>query len=122
MNASGLQYVVYPPVFDEIKHLTEKEASAQDFFRTVTYGCWIHIGTETDALCKAISVDLARSTPVKVPSKQKDARIAFEKYVSYCPDHKPITLFPTMMKIVATTNACSFVGREVGTGEWPKVA
>lgn len=87
----------------------------------MTYGRWTHIGAESDALWKTIGVDLARSTPVKVPSKQKDARIAFEKYVSYCPDHKPITLFPTMMKIVATTNACSFVGREVGTGEWPEV-
>nr|A0A7L8UVC5.1 RecName: Full=Cytochrome P450 monooxygenase ffsD; AltName: Full=Cytochalasans biosynthesis cluster protein ffsD [Aspergillus flavipes]QOG08943.1 FfsD [Aspergillus flavipes] len=122
VNASGLQYVVYPPIFfDEIKRLTEQEASAQDFFHTVTYGQWTHIGAETDALWKTIAVDLARSVPVKVPSKQKDARIAFDKYVGYCPESKPVTIFDTMMKIVATTNACSFVGREVGTGEWPQV-
>lgn len=114
--------MVYPPVFfDEIKRLTEQEASAQDFFHTVTYGRWTYIGAETDALWKTIAVDLARSVPVKVPSKQKDARVAFDKYVGYCPEYRPVTIFDTMMKIVATTNACSFVGREVGMGEWPQV-
>ncbi|KAK5996029.1 Cytochrome P450 monooxygenase phmB [Cladobotryum mycophilum] len=119
VNASGLQYVVYPAIFfDEIKRLSEKEASAQDFFHTVTYGRWTNIGAETDALWKTIAVDLARSVPVKVPSKQKDARIAFDKFVGYCPEEKKVNIFGTMMKVVATTNACSFVGREVGTGEW----
>lgn len=119
VDATELQYVVYPPaLFDEIKRLTEKEASVQDFFRTISYG---YIGTETDALCKTIAVDLARSIPLKIPSQQKDARIAFDKYVGYCLDYKPIVLFDAMMEIFGSVNASSFVGREIGTGEWPRV-
>ncbi|THC95803.1 hypothetical protein EYZ11_004713 [Aspergillus tanneri] len=75
VNASGLQNVVHPAMyFDEIKHLIEQEASAQDFFHTVTYRRWTHIGEETGALCKTIAVD---KVSVKVPSKEKDARIVF---------------------------------------------
>lgn len=58
--------------------------------------------------------------PVKVPSKQKDARIAFDRYIGYCPEYEDVTLFDTMMKIVALTNACSFVGRDIAKGEWSR--
>ncbi|KAI9693989.1 MAG: hypothetical protein M1822_003260 [Bathelium mastoideum] len=121
VNVAGLQYVVYPgSFFDEIKRLTEEEASAQEFFYQLIYGKWTHIGAETEALWKTIAVDLARSIPVKVPAKQKDARIAFDRFVGYCPEWKPVKLFDSFMNVVAMTNACSFVGREVGTGAWAK--
>ncbi|KAH8590071.1 cytochrome P450 [Bisporella sp. PMI_857] len=119
IDVTELQYVVYPPaLFDEIKRLEEKEASVQDFFRSISYG---HLGIETDALCKTIAVDLARSIPFKIPSQQKDARIAFDKYVGYCPNDKPFALFDTMLKISGSINASSFVGREIGTSEWPEL-
>ena len=122
VNASGLQYIVYPATyFDEIKRLPDTQASAQDFFYKVTYGQYTHIGTETDAMWKTIGVDLARSVPAKVPSKQQDARIAFEQFIGYSPDWKPVKTFDAFMNIVATTNACSFVGREVATGKWSKL-
>ena len=116
-----MQYIVYPAsYFDEIKRLPDTQASAQDFFYKVTYGEYTHIGTETDAMWKTIGVDLARSVPAKVPAKQQDARIAFEKFVGYAPEWKAVNIFNAFMNIVATTNACSFVGREVGTAEWPQ--
>ncbi|KAH8168088.1 hypothetical protein CIB48_g167 [Xylaria polymorpha] len=119
VNSSGRQFVVYPPrYFDEIKRLSDTEASAQDFFYDATHGYYTNIGLETPALWKTIGIDLARAGPPIVTTKQKDARIAFDRYVGYCPDWKPITLFFTMMKIVALTNAASFVGREVAGGEW----
>lgn len=109
--------MVYPPAFfDEIKRLTEKEASVQDFFRTISHG---YVGTETDALCKTIAVELARSIPLKVPSQQKNARIAFDMYVGYCPDYKSFALFDILTKIAGSFNASSFVGREIGTSDWP---
>ncbi|KAI9708161.1 MAG: hypothetical protein M1820_004115 [Bogoriella megaspora] len=121
VNVAGLQYVVYPgSFFDEIKRLSEQEASAQEFFYQLIYGKWTHVGAETESLWKTIAVDLARSIPIKIPAKQKDARIAFDKFIGYCPQWKGITLFDAFMNIVAMTNACSFVGREVGTGEWAK--
>lgn len=111
--------MVYPPaLFDEIKRLTEKEASVQDFFRTISHG---YVGTETDALCKTIAVDLARSIPLTIPSQQKNARIAFDMYVGYCPDYKSFALFYTLMKIAGSFEASSFVGRETGTSDWPRV-
>lgn len=119
VDAADLQYVVYPPaLFDEIKRLTEKEASVQDFFRTISQG---YVKAETDALCKTIAVDLARSIPLQIPSQQKNARIAFDMYVGYCPDYKSLALFDTLMKIAGSSNASSFVGRETGASDWPRV-
>ncbi|KAI1174430.1 cytochrome P450 [Nemania sp. FL0916] len=119
VNSSGRQFVVYPPRnFDEIKRLSEEEASAQDFFYDATHGYYTNIGLETPALWKTIGIDLARAGPPIVTTKQKDARISFDRYIGYCPDYKPFKLFDTMMKIVALTNGASFVGRDVAGGKW----
>ncbi|KAH8723145.1 cytochrome P450 [Phaeosphaeriaceae sp. PMI808] len=119
VNSSGRQFVVYPPSnFDEIKRLGEDEASAQDFFYDATHGYYTKVGTETPALWKTIGIDLARAAAPIVTTKQKDARIAFDRYIGYCPDWKSITLFDVMMKVVSLTNGASFVGREVSGGRW----
>lgn len=71
---------MYPPKnFDEIKRLGEDEASAQDFFYDATHGYYTKVGTETPALWKTIGVDLARAAAPIVATKQKDARIAFDR-------------------------------------------
>ncbi|KAH4060553.1 cytochrome P450 monooxygenase phmB [Parastagonospora nodorum] len=119
VNSSGKPFVVYPPSnFDEIKRLSEEEASAQDFFYDATHGYWTSVGTETPALWKTIGIDLARAGAPVVSTKQKDARTAFDRYVGYCPDEKSFNVFDVMMKVVALTNGASFVGREVAGGRW----
>jgi len=104
-------------MFDEIKRLPENDASFQEFARGITHG---YFGTETDALCKTVAVDLARSIPLKIPTQQKDARISFDMYVGYCPDYKSLPLFDTVTKVVGSVNASSFAGRNLGGSDWPK--
>lgn len=117
VNAGNHQLVVYSPdVFDEIKRLDKKEASAQDYFRTISHG---YFGNETPALLKTIAVDLSQSIPLKVPSQQKDARIAFDKYLGYCPDYRPIPLYDLMTKVSASMHASLFGGHGLSNGDWP---
>lgn len=118
-----MPYVVFPsPLFDEIKRLPPHVASAQDFFFKTYFGKYTTAGTETPALLKAVSIDLARSIPLKVPSRQEDARAAADDVIGDCLDWTEIKLFPAVTKMITMTNACSFVGREVGrSNEWVKL-
>ncbi|KAL9122670.1 MAG: hypothetical protein Q9187_000775 [Circinaria calcarea] len=123
IKTQGIPYVVYPSaIFDEIKRLPSHIASAQDFFDKIYFGTWTTAGKETSALLKTIGVDLARSIPIKVPLRQEDTRSAADAVIGDCPQWKEIKLFPALMRMVSTTNACSFVGRELGKNEkWLKL-
>ncbi|CAG8960280.1 hypothetical protein HYFRA_00012800 [Hymenoscyphus fraxineus] len=115
VKTQGLPYVVFPTSsFDEIKRLPEHIASAQDFFLKTYFGHFTTAGTETPAVLKAVSVDLARSIPMKVTSRQEDAKAAVDDVVGECPDWKEVRLFPAVTTVIAMTNACSFLGRELG--------
>ncbi|RMZ71754.1 cytochrome P450 oxidoreductase [Pyrenophora seminiperda CCB06] len=115
IKTQGLPYVVFPShVFDEIKRLPERIASAQDFFVKTYFGQYTTAGTETPTLLKAVSVDLARSIPAKVPSRQEDAKHAIAEAIGDCPEWKEVKLFPAVTNIIAQMNACSFIGREAG--------
>ncbi|PYH42431.1 cytochrome P450 [Aspergillus saccharolyticus JOP 1030-1] len=112
IKTQGLQYVVFPPEsFDEIKKLPPHIASAQDFFVKTYFGQYTTAGTETPALLKAISIDLARSIPLTSVSRQEDAKAAAEEVLGYCPEWKEVKLFPAVTRMIAMTNACSLVGR-----------
>jgi gliotoxin biosynthesis cytochrome P450 monooxygenase len=68
-----------------------------------------------------IAVDLTRSIPAKVREKQEHCRRAFDRTIGACPEWKEVELFPAMMRTIAQTNACTFVGDELGTSErWIK--
>lgn len=115
IKTQGLPYVVFPShVFDEIKRLPSHIASAQDFFLTTYFGQYTTPGTETPTLLKAVSVDLARSIPIKVPSRQEDAKYAIEEALGSCSEWNEVKLFPAVTTIIAQMNACSFFGRDVG--------
>jgi hypothetical protein len=101
-------------MFDELKKLPERLASAQDFFVNAYFGEYTTAGKETAALLRTISVDLARSIPVKVPSRQEDAKHAIEEALGDCRQWKEVELFPAITTIIAQMNACSFFGRDVG--------
>ncbi|GAP90880.1 putative cytochrome P450 oxidoreductase [Rosellinia necatrix] len=115
-------FIIFPPkCFDELKRLPEHTASAKAFFHAANYGDWTFIGTETQTLLKTIIADLTRSMPARVLNRQQDCRIAFESIIGYCPEWKEFNLLMSTFKIVAKVNACSFVGRELGTNEnWVK--
>ncbi|KAI1800659.1 cytochrome P450 oxidoreductase GliF [Daldinia bambusicola] len=109
-------FVVCPAqCFDEVKRLPEHTASARGFFHAANYGQWSLIGRETNALLKSIMADLTRSLPARVTTRQQDCRMAFDAVVGYCPEWKEFNLFMTVFELVAQINACSFVGRELGT-------
>jgi cytochrome P450 len=115
IKTQGLPYAVFPShTFDEIKRLPERIASAQDFFVKTYFGQYTTAGTETPTLLKAVSVDLARSVPAKVPSRQEDAKHAIDEAIGDCPEWKEVKLFPAVTNIIAQMNACSFIGREAG--------
>ena len=85
------------------------------------YGKYTNIGTETDALIKTIGVDLARGVSIKVHARQRDTQEAFKSTVGHCTDWKAVPILAAMFNIIATTNACSIVGRELGSSnEWVK--
>ncbi|KAI1505452.1 cytochrome P450 oxidoreductase GliF [Biscogniauxia marginata] len=112
------KYVVYPPKnFEEIKRLPEETASAKNFFHKVNYGSWSSIGRETHTLVKTILADLTRSIPARVLNRQQDCRMAFESIIGFCPEWKEIPLLFTTFEIVAKINACSFVGRDLGSNQ-----
>jgi hypothetical protein len=115
--------VVFPSAsFDEIKKLPPHIASAQDFFLKTYFGHYTTAGTETPAVLKAVSIDLARSIPMKVSSRQEDAKVAADDVIGGCSDWKEFKLFPAVTKMIAMTNACSLMGREVGRSErWVKL-
>ncbi|MCJ1261275.1 hypothetical protein MMC22_001139 [Lobaria immixta] len=123
IKTQGLSYVVYPSaLFEEVKRLPSHVASAQDFFNKVYFGAWTTAGKETPVLLKTIGVDLARSIPIKVTSRQEDTKSAADAVIGDCPTWKEVQLFPAMMRLVSMTNACSFVGRELGKSEkWLKL-
>ncbi|KAE8373287.1 cytochrome P450 oxidoreductase GliF [Aspergillus bertholletiae] len=124
VKTQGVPYVVYPSsAFDEIKKLPEHVASAQDFFMKTYFGEYTLAGSESPALLKAISVDLARSIPIKVVSRQEDARVAANVAIGECSGSwKEIDLFPAVTQMIAMTNACSFMGRDLGRGDhWVKL-
>ncbi|KAI0516797.1 cytochrome P450 oxidoreductase GliF [Xylaria bambusicola] len=115
-------YVIFPPsLFDEIKRLPEHTASARSFFHTTNYGHWSHIGTETPELIKSVIADLTRSLPARVVARQEDCQNAFEDVIGRKRDWKEFPLMMTTFEIVTQINACSFVGRELGTSKgWIK--
>ncbi|PWY81895.1 cytochrome P450 oxidoreductase GliF [Aspergillus heteromorphus CBS 117.55] len=118
IKTQGLEYVVFPPeAFDEIKKLPPHIASAQDFFVKTYFGHYTTAGTETPALLKAISVDLARSMPLTVASRQEDAKAAADDVLGFCPEWKEVSLFPAVTRMIAMTNACSLVGRSLARSE-----
>lgn len=69
---------------------------------------------------KTIAVDLARSVPQHIHSKQADTRMVMDQFIGYAPNYKPINSFETFIQIVARINACSLVGRETALGPWAK--
>ncbi|KAI9848699.1 MAG: hypothetical protein M1837_006786 [Sclerophora amabilis] len=112
------RYVVFPPsCFDELKRLPENKASAKDFFHTVNFGDWTYIGHETATLLKTIIADLTRALPARVVNRQQDCRMAFDSIIGYAPDWKEFGLLMTTFEIVANVNACSFVGRSLGSNK-----
>ncbi|KAI0869276.1 cytochrome P450 oxidoreductase GliF [Hypoxylon argillaceum] len=115
-------FVIFPPkFFDELKRLPEHTASAKAFFHAANYGDQTFIGTETPTLLKTIMADLTRSLPARVWNRQQDCRMAFESIIGYQPEWKEFNLLMSTFKIVAEVNACSFVGRNLGTNEgWVK--
>jgi hypothetical protein len=123
VKTQGVPYIVFPSsMFDEIKRLPEHIASAQDFFMKTYFGQYTLAGSESPALLKTISVDLARSIPIKVVSRQEDARFAANVAIGECTGWEEIDLFSAVTKMIAMTNACSFVGRELGRSDhWVKL-
>lgn len=115
-------YVVFPPkCFDEIKRQPESRVSARSFFHTTNYGHWSHIGTETPELIKSVIADLTRSLPARVVARQEDCQNAFDDVIGRKRDWKEFPLMMTTFEIVTQINACSFVGRELGTNKgWIK--
>lgn len=121
INASNLQYVIYPVrYFDEIKRIPQSQASVQDFLYDTMYGKWTYLGTETDALWKTIAVDLARSLPLSIRSRQRDTRLTMDKLIGYLPTYKAVNSYATSTEAVTTITACSFVGREMAFGFWSR--
>ncbi|KID72759.1 Cytochrome P450 monooxygenase ccsD [Metarhizium brunneum] len=109
-------FVIFPPqCFDEIKRLPEHTASAKGFFHATNYGHWSHIGTETPQLIKSVIADLTRSLPARVLTRQQDCQMAFDDVIGRSRQWKEFPLMMTTFEIVTRINACSFVGRELGT-------
>jgi len=118
IKSGGIEMVVYPAtIWDEVKRLPDTIASAQDFFYASIHGSWTHVGTEFDSLWKVVAIDLARSIPSKVREKQQHCGRAFDKTIGPCPEWKEVELFSAIMRAIAQTNACTFVGDELGTSE-----
>ncbi|KAI1304522.1 cytochrome P450 oxidoreductase GliF [Xylaria venustula] len=115
-------FVIFPPkCFDEIKRLPEHTASARSFFHATNYGHWSHIGTETPELIKSVIADLTRSLPARVQARQDDCQNSFEEVIGRKRDWKEFPLMMTTFEIVTQINACSFVGRKLGTNKgWVK--
>ncbi|KAI0817255.1 cytochrome P450 oxidoreductase GliF [Xylaria sp. FL0064] len=109
-------FVIFPPsCFDEIKRLPEHTASAKSFFHATNYGHWSQIGTETPELIKSVIADLTRSLPARVQARQEDCQNAFDDVLGRKRDWKEFPLMMTTFEIVTQINACSFVGRKLGT-------
>ncbi|KAI0405057.1 cytochrome P450 oxidoreductase GliF [Xylaria palmicola] len=109
-------FVIFPPsCFDEIKRLPEHTASAKAFFYATNYGHWSHIGTETPQLIKSVTADLTRSLPARVLTRQEDCQNSFGEVLGRRRDWREFPLMMTTFEIVTQINACSFVGRELGT-------
>ncbi|KAI1749215.1 cytochrome P450 oxidoreductase GliF [Xylaria castorea] len=115
-------FVIFPPsCFDEIKRLPEHTASAKSFFHSTFYGHWSQIGTETPELIKSVIANLTRALPARVAARQEDCQNAFEDVLGRKRDWKEFPLMMTAFEIVTQINACSFVGRELGTNrKWIK--
>lgn len=104
-------------MFDEIKKLPHHIASGQEFQLKTYFGQYTTPGTDTPAFLKAVSIDLARSIPIKVPTRQEDARDAADDVFGYCEDWKEFKLFPTTAKMISMMNGSTFLGREVGRSD-----
>ncbi|KAI9771200.1 MAG: hypothetical protein M1839_002859 [Geoglossum umbratile] len=123
IKTQGLPYVVFPSSsFDEVKRLPSSVASAQEFFIKIYSGTWTTAGEETTALLRTIGIDLARGIPAKIHSRQEDCKQVIGSTIGHCPQWKELELFWVILKIVAQTNACSLLGRGLGTEpKWVKL-
>lgn len=104
-------------MFDEVKKLPHHIASGQEFQLKTYFGKYTTPGTDTPAFLKAVSIDLARSIPIKVPSRQEDARDAAADVFGHCQDWTEFKLFPTTARMISMMNGSTFVGREVGRSD-----
>jgi hypothetical protein len=94
------------------------DASIQNFMYETMYGKWACLRSETDALWKTMGVDLARSVPFSVHSRQKDTQLTIDKLIGHTPTYKVVNSYETWAKVMTMINACSFVGRETAFGFW----
>lgn len=113
-----MEYVVFPSLyFDEIRKLPEGKASSLLFARDSFYVPWSGIPRQTAELLKTISIDLARAIPAFVRERQKDCAAACENVIGDATEWKEIALFAGLQEVVASTNASTFVGHELGTSK-----
>lgn len=65
-----------------------------------------------------MGVDLARSVPYSVQSRQKDTRLSIDELIGHSPTYKAVPSYVTWTKAISLINSCSFVGRETAFGFW----
>lgn len=110
---SGFELVVLPSAYvEEVRRLGAQTASLVDFLTTVQFGGWKLIGTDdsSSTLHKTASTDLARSIGPLGPARQQVARDALQAAVGDAPEWKTVSLFWTVLEVVAATGAIGLVG------------
>lgn len=110
---SGFELVVLPSAYvEEVRRLGAQTASLVDFLTTVQFGGWKLIGTDdsSSTLHKTASTDLARSVGPLGPARQQVARDALQAAVGDAPEWKTVSLFWTVLEVVAATGAIGLVG------------
>ncbi|KAK1957317.1 cytochrome P450 [Colletotrichum sublineola] len=95
------KFVIYPTSsWDEFKRILEQTASVMSFQHVCNLGDWSLVGGETHEL---------------------DAKMTFDTVIGHCAEKKGFNLLMTSLEIIAKINACTFVGRELGSNKrWVK--
>ncbi|KDN70031.1 putative cytochrome P450 oxidoreductase GliF [Colletotrichum sublineola] len=116
------KFVIYPTSsWDEFKRIPEQTASVMSFQHVCNSGDWSLVGGETRELVKTITAELTRSLPARVANRQQDAKMTFDTVIGHCAEKKGFNLLMTSLEIIAKINACTFVGRELGSNKrWVK--
>jgi len=95
----------------EVRNLPEEKVSFKQHTFEKFLGKYTGIGsTEHPEAINAIRIDLTRNLGKLLGDLQNEVKFCFDKEVGPCPDWTEITVYPTVVQIVAGLSARAFVG------------
>ncbi|KAH8585879.1 cytochrome P450 [Bisporella sp. PMI_857] len=105
-------WVILPhSMIPEIRNLPEEKISFKQHTYEKFLGKYTGIGsTEHPEAIQAIRIDLTRNIGKILGDLQDEIQHSFNKEIGFCPEWKQITVYPTVVDVVASLSARAFVG------------